>query len=175
MFLSRVVWVSAVGLLTLAGVGCNRPEGLGRLNAPPQGDSDDPHDMSEYFSYHSDQGALSDLSITDIHFVPHSDELSGVGEAKLEQYAGLLATRGGTLHYETSLPDLELIDARIAVANEFLAEVIPSNNRIEVARGLSRGRGMTARESIPAQGVAKQPEPRGTAYNLRDAGGDAGT
>lgn len=175
MFLWRVVWFVAVGMLTVLYTGCTHPKNLGRLNAPPQGDSEDQHEMADYFAYHSDQGAMADMSISDIHFVSHSKELSGIGEVRLERYAELLATSGGTINYETLLRDEQLVHDRIAVAEEFLADVIPSNNRIAVALGLPGGRGMSAAESIPGQAVAKQPEQRGTAYNLRNAGGGTDT
>lgn len=164
----------ALLLLGMGVAGCVPPEDKGVMNAPPQGDSDVRHPMTEYYAYHNDQGMMADMSISDVHFVPHQRYLSGTGEARLERYAELLATTGGRLNYDTSLSDRALIQERISVAEDFLAKAIPSNQRVQVALGGPGGRGMSATEAIAGQEVAKQPEPRGTAYNLIGAGGDVG-
>lgn len=149
--------------------GCADPHDSTRANAPPQGESDEQNDIAEFFAYHNDQGMMADMSIADIHFVPHSAELSGVGEARLERYAELLAETGGTLHYDTATRDEQLIEDRLDRARAFLAQNIPSNRTIEIALGLPGGRGMDARESLAGQVIAKEPEPRDTAYDLAGA------
>lgn len=164
-------WLGCSAILACGLTACVSPEQASRLNAPPQGDSEDRHAMAEYFAYHNDQGMVADMSIADIHFVPHSDRLSGTGEARLERYAELLAATGGTLSYETNLQDENLIEARIANAELFLAQANPGKTTIEVAVGLPGGRGMPATEAIAGQEVARQPEPRDTAYKLRDSTG----
>lgn len=153
----------------LAG-GCT-PDSNVRLNAPPQGAGDEKPAWADQYVYHNDQGILADMSIADIHFVPHSAELSGVGQARLERYAELLAERGGTINYDTAIDDDSLLEERLAVAKTFLAQAMPSQKSIEVTIGPAGGRGMDHRESLAGQGVAKQPEPRNNAYFLRGYAG----
>ena len=137
-----------------------------RLNSPPQGYAEPHHPMASYYAYHNDQGMLADMSIVDLHFIPHSAQLSATGQARLERYAELLSTSGGTIHYDPQISDDSLIKARVAAANLFLTETPANSTRTQVAIGAAGGRGMTAQEASLAKGVAKQPEPRNTAYKL---------
>jgi len=98
--------------------------------------------------------------------VPHSAHLSGTGEARLARYAELLADTGGTLNYDTSLRDKKLVEARLAAARKYLRQQVAGRHVIRVVLGMPGGRGMNAVEAAAAQDVAKQPEPRGTAYHL---------
>ncbi|MBX3395012.1 MAG: hypothetical protein KF841_06555 [Phycisphaerae bacterium] len=170
------------GKLTLAasvmflafGSACNQDTETVSMNGPQTEDSPPQPALAEYFANHNDQGMMSDMSIADIHFIPHSPHLSGTGEVRLERYAELLASTGGVLHYDTNLQNSELLEARLAMAREFLAHATPGKNEIKVELGMAGGRGMTAAEAAAGQGVAKQPEQRGRAYNLTNAGGGMG-
>lgn len=156
------IWLGPA--IALAAVGCQQQRQ--RLNAPPQGDAAHHAESAAYYAYHDDQGMLADMSIADIHFVPQTAELSGTGLARLERYAELLAATGGTIHYDTASRDQALIETRLATAKAFLKEAVPSARPIEVVVGLPGGRGMTAKESSAAKGVAEQPEKRERAYKL---------
>lgn len=164
-----------VSLFALSTAGCIEPEDTTSVNSPSYGDSEKRGTLAEYLAYHNDQGMLADLSITDIHFVSHSSQLSGTGVARLERYAELLASTGGTLNYNTKTRDKTLIEARLNTARTFLAEAFPSQHSIDVATGLPGGRGMVAKEAIGGQTVAKQAEPRGTSYNLGGRSGGTGS
>ncbi len=133
-------------LLLTAVVGC--PPEPARLNAPPQGASVRQPDIHTNFDYMQDQALISDMSITDLHFVPHTADLNGTGRARLERYAELLAGHGGTLMFDTSLSDGDLIAARLQTAESFVNEYVPDDSRIAVVTGLPGGRGMTADEAI---------------------------
>lgn len=162
-----------LALAASVGVGCHKPQPTITMNAPPGGEQEG--GVAEFFAYHNDQGMMADLSIADIHFVANSAYLSGTGEARLERYAELLATTGGTLRYETRLNDPELVDARLRTAREFLMQVSPGNRTVDVALGMPAGRGMSAVEAAGGRGVAQQPEPRNSAYKLAgDSGGTGG-
>ncbi len=157
-------------ILTAAGVGlfalgCIPPENQ-RLNAPPQGESNSRPEWSQYYTYHNDQGMLADMSVADIHFVPHCSELSGTGQARLARYAELLAARGGTINYETSIENDKLIRDRLAVAKRFLVQALPGKQQIDVVPGIAGGRGMDAKEGLAGQAIAKQAETRKNAYHL---------
>jgi hypothetical protein len=156
----------SVTLTIAAFTGCEKPT-VPRLNAPPQGEAQDHPSVSNYFVYHDDQGMLADMSIADIHFVPHTAQLSGVGEARLERYAELLAGTGGCIHYDTGLQDQTLIEARLVTARSFVKDALPSGKTIELAVGLPGGRGMSAKEAKGGRGVAEQAEARESAYYLQ--------
>ena len=158
-----VMFLSLLAVLASPGCVPDKP----RLNSPPQGYSEPQHEMSTYYAYHNDQGMLNDMSLADIHFVPHSAELSATGEARLDRYAELLATSGGTINYDTKIQDPQLIRARINAANDYLKEAVPGTKMIKVAYGLAGGRGMTAAEAKSDKDVARQAEPRKTAYSLK--------
>jgi hypothetical protein len=137
------------------------------LNAPKSYDPADRPNIAEFFAYQNDQAMIADMAIADIHFVPHSSALSGTGVARLERYAELLAADGGEVRYTTASRDEVLIGARLITAKEFLAQVIPSNQCVEVVFGLPGGRGMTVREALTGREVAEQAEKRDTAYDLQ--------
>ncbi|MBK8270333.1 MAG: hypothetical protein IPK83_19370 [Planctomycetes bacterium] len=153
---------------------CNQNTQTTSMNGPQMEESPPQPEMAEYFANHNDQGMISDMSIADIHFIPHTPNLSGAGEARLERYAELLATTGGTLCYDTRMDNKELLDARLAMAREFLAHAVPGKNEVRVELGMAGGRGMTASEAIAGQGVARQPEQRGSAYKLNVKGPSSG-
>lgn len=155
-----------IGAWLLGGAaGCATPP-VQRMNAPPQGEGPGRPQWTEVYAYHNDQGMMADMSIADLHFVPGSPELSGTGVARLERYAELLATRGGTLRYDPTIRDDDLIKARLESAASFLRQAMPGDKGIQVVVGGALGRGMTAAEAKTGQDVAMQAEPRGNAYEL---------
>lgn len=166
--MGRQIGAYAISLALML-AGCTVPQAPERLNAPPQGDSDHPAEVAAYFEGHRDRGLLADMSLSDVHFEPYSAEISETGKRRLERYAELLANRGGTLRYESNLSDEALIEARLGSANLYLEAASP-DARLSVVRGLSGKRGMSAAEAAAGSTVAKQPEPRGTAYKLNTGG-----
>lgn len=161
-----------LGAWVFGALGCVAPDEPKRLNAPPQGAGHAHPKWAQLYVYHNDQGMMADRCISDVHFVPHTPDLSGAGVVRLERYAELLAMTGGTLNYDTALQDAGLLDARVQVAKDFLVEAMPSTQEIDVVVGLAGGRGMTAREAIAGRDVAQQPEPRGRAYHMGGESGD---
>lgn len=101
-----------------------------------------------YFTYMVDNAIMHDMSIADIHFIPHSDELSGTGVFRLDRMAPLLNTYGGIVRYETTETDQERIKARISYVEEYLSVVGCDMENIEVKIMLSGGRGMPAVKAI---------------------------
>jgi len=158
-------------LAATLGAGCHQPQPTTTMNAPP---AKDQTRVGQFFAQHKDQSLMADMSIADMHFVNNTALLTGVGEARLERYAELLATTGGTLHYETHLEDSQLLGARLRTAREFLMQASTGSKPVHVALGMPAARGMTGGEAAGARGVARQPEPRNRAYHLAGAGGKAG-
>lgn len=140
-----VLFAAVAGCLVLT-LGCYPP--ASRLNAPPQGDSPRPSELQEPFTYMVDNAMLADMSLTDIHFVPHTAELNALGAHRLDRYARLLDMYGGTLRYDTTLTDEDLVAARIKHVKDFLATTEIEPGRIEVTKDLAGGRGMTAERAI---------------------------
>ncbi len=152
--------------------GCQTDDRV-RANAPPQGHAEDHPRITHYFVYHNDQGMIADMAISDMHFITHTRELSGAGEARLGRYAELLALSGGIINFDTKLRNEDMILARLASAREFLADSVPGARPVDVVVGLAGGPGMRSQEAVAGVAVAKQPEPRGTAYRLAGSGGSA--
>jgi hypothetical protein len=131
--------VCAIFALFVAG-GCP-PHPHERLNTPPQGANDVPSEHQASFAYMHDNAMLMEMCLRDMHFVPHQSMLSGLGEARLDRYAELLAECGGTLHYEHATLDKDLIQARLDSARRYLEERHDNGAlAITVEVGLSGGR-----------------------------------
>ena len=159
--------VHLVSIVALCLTGCVDPSPKKSLNSPRSFEPAERPSVAEFFAYQNDQGMMADMAIADIHFVPHSSALSGTGVARLERYAELLAATGGEVRYATAIRDEALLNERLATAKDFLAQVIPSNQCVDVVIGLPGGRGMTAQEALTGREVAEQAEKRETAYNLQ--------
>lgn len=152
--------VLAVGALLVIG-GC--AEHRSRLNAPPQGHSQNVSDIHEPYQYMVDNAMLADMSLADIHFVPHTDELNSLGLRRLDRYGTLMKIYGGTLHYETDIVDTDAISRRLEHVMEYLAGVGIEKDRIEVETGLARGRGMGGEEGVivHANAITEEGTPAG--------------
>lgn len=95
-----------------------------------------------------DNAILRDMSVADIHFIPHTAELSGVGEARLNRMAKLLHTYGGTVRYETLESEEALVKQRLAHVREYLALTGCNMERVEITTGMAGGRGMSGDEGV---------------------------
>ncbi len=105
-----------------------------------------------------DNAMLADMSLADIHFVPHTDELNSLGLRRLDRYGALMKIYGGTLHYETDVVDKDAISRRLAHVMEYLTGVGIEKDRIGVETGLARGRGMGGEEGIVVHANAATEE-----------------
>ncbi len=104
----------------------------------------------------TDNAILHDMSIADIHFVPHTNELSGTGAARLDRMALLLDTYGGTVRFETTLENENLIALRLDHVREYLDLTGCDMSRVELKVMLSGGRGMPARDVLEARQRVKE-------------------
>jgi len=121
----------------------------------------------------ADNAILQDMSVADIHFVPHTSELSGTGVDRLERMAALLNTYGGTVRYETDLRDEALLKQRLNHVREYLTVVGCNMDRVEVKAMISGGRGMVADKAIivDLKGTAKPDSTRGSQTAASPASG----
>ncbi len=151
-------------LFLIAFSGCSSAPPTERLNAPPQGAADRASSLSESFAYMVDNAILHDMSVADIHFIPHSSELSGTGVVRLARLSPMLTEYGGIVRYETYEKDEKLVSERLAHVQEFLTEEGCDMSRVQVKTMISGGRGLRATDAIRIQNKGTSTE----------TGGDAG-
>ena len=104
--------------------------------------------FGSYFRDMADNALLRDMSIADLHFIAHTDELSGVGAERLDRMAALLQTYGGTVRYETYLADEDMVQRRIGHVREYLTLVGCNMDRVSIAVQAPGGRGMRGDEAV---------------------------
>ncbi len=97
-----------------------------------------------------DNAILYDMTIADLHFVPHTAELSGTGVARLDRLVPLLNAYGGVVRYDTALRDMKLVDKRISHTKEYLVLAGCTMDRVEVKTMISGGRGLPAEDAVDA-------------------------
>jgi len=115
----------------------------------------------------ADNARLWDMSIADVHFVPHTTELSNTGAERLEQMAPYLDTYGGTIRYETYATDENLVAARMEHVREFLTTTQCDMERVEIKAMMAGGRMINAAKAIEivqrsAGGAAESAQFTGT-------------
>jgi len=115
----------------------------------------------EHFTFMVDNAILHDMSIADVHFVPHTAELSGTGAARLNRMATLLDTYGGIVRYETLSTDDEMVNRRLEHVREYLALTGCDMSRVQIKTMISGGRGMTATRAFMVEGNATTVKPQG--------------
>lgn len=133
--------------------GCTEP--TERLNAPPQGQSDRPHQLQAFFTYMVDNEMMSDVSIADIHFVPHTTELNSLGTSRLSRMAAFLDIYGGTVRYATRSNDEELVDGRLTHLRDFLATTGIDLSRVDVTVAMAGADHTSAVDAIQAAKKAR--------------------
>ncbi len=119
-----------------------------RLNAPPHGVADSVHDMQGTFVYMTDNALLADMSVSDMHFLPHRAMLTTLGEQRLNRLAQLINAYGGTIRFNSNLNDDVLIDKRLTATVDYLSESGIDTSSEVVSRGMRGGSGMDATEVI---------------------------
>lgn len=139
-----LVWSAAAGLLCTTA--CNSPSA--RLNAPPHGEPYETHEMQGTFTYMVDNALLADMTVSDMHFLPHRAQLSDLGMERLNRLASLIEAYGGTIRFNSDLEDRALIDQRLTTVCEYLAEAGMDTTSEIVKEDMPGGRGMDAGQVI---------------------------
>ena len=114
-----------------------------------------------------DNATLHDMSLADIHFVPHTTELSGTGIMRLDRMAVMLDTYGGTVRYDTTLTDEFMIAKRLEHVSDYLATTGCDMGRVKLEAAMAGGRGMPADDAIKGKERAAEGDDQ--------AGGSGGT
>lgn len=158
----RQMLVTSIAAALLC-AGCSEPEK--RLNAPPHGRSAATSDLQGTFVYMHDNALLADMTVSDVHFLPHRPVLSTVGEERVSRLAQLLDAYGGTIRFNSDETDKELRGARLETVRRHLADAGLDTTAEIVRDDLPGGRGMDAGEAV----LIKLNE--GTYKPKRSAGG----
>jgi len=145
---SRVLAVAALAGMLAA---CAPPGD--RLNAPPQGWTSRQAQLQEHYVYMVDNAMLAEMHMSDVHFVPHSDELNSLGARRLDRYASLLKEYGGQLNYDTDVKEPALVSARLANIRKYLEAAGVSMDRVSVEQGPVCVADASADEAIAARRV----------------------
>jgi hypothetical protein len=133
----------AVGLVCGA---CQEP--APRLNAPPHGVPERAADLQAEYRHMEDNALLTDMVVSDIHFVPQRAMLNALGEERLTRLANLMELYGGTVHLSTNATDEELVKARVEQVRSCLAAAGIDTTAETVVAGLAQGRGMDAAQTV---------------------------
>ena len=87
---------------------CNSPEP--RLNAPPHGTAERTSNLQTMYTHMIENALLANMTISDIHFLPHRAQLSPLGEERLSRLAALMEAYGGVIRFDTVAEDEELLE-----------------------------------------------------------------
>ena len=140
----RTLCATICAALLAAGCSTSSP----RLNAPPHGVAESVHDMRGTFVYMTDNALLADMSVSDMHFLPHRAMLTTLGAQRLNRLAQLINAYGGAIRFNSNLNDGALIDKRLKTTVDYLSELGMDTSTEIVSRGMRGGRGMDAAEVI---------------------------
>lgn len=119
-----------------------------RLNAPPHGAAVKTSELQSTFVHMMDNALLEDMTISDLHFMPHRPMLNQLGEERLCRLASLMEVWGGQIRFNTDLTDDELIEQRKQAIMDFLADAGVDTTAEVLGRDLPGGQGMPASEAI---------------------------
>lgn len=140
---SLLPWTAALALLC---GGCHDPNG--ETEPPEMEPAEAKGDPNEPFVHMADNALLADMTVSDIHFLPHRAALNSLGEQRLRRLATLMQEHGGTIRFDTGLADKKLIEARTEKVIAFLASTGLDTTKEIVKPDLPGGQGMDANEVI---------------------------
>lgn len=158
--------------------GCQDPNA--RLNAPPHGDEPAAtNEMQGTYAYMQDAALLADMSLSDVHFLPHRALLTSLGEQRLSRLALLVKEYGGSIRLSSDITDTTLLNKRVDSVVAFLTEAGVDMSPQTVVQDVPGGRGMTASEVLlilTNEGQYKVKKGGGsTTLSIPLAGGDQGS
>jgi hypothetical protein len=104
--------------------------------------------MSKQFDRQVYNAELADMSLADVHFLPHRTGLNATGTQKLNHLAWLADNYGGTIKLDLKDPASKLAQARVDTVKAYLNCWGLPADKIKVEIGLSEQEGMNAREAI---------------------------
>jgi hypothetical protein len=154
-------------LFSAACVACNSPSP--RLNAPPHGVAQSTSELRDTYVYMTDNALLADMSISDVHFVPHRPMLNTLGQERLSRLAALLDAYGGGMRFSTKLKDSKLVQERTDAVVAFLGGAGIDTSVHEVRLDLPGGDGLDAQQVILIRANEGTYRPGGSGSGSRAA------
>lgn len=137
--------------------GCHEPSA--RLNAPPHGYADKTVDSQGTLVYMTDNALLADMTVSDMHFLPHRAKLTTLGRERVARLAQLVETHGGTIRLSSDLSDESLVNQRLETVKDYLAKSGLAVNADTVVLDIPGGEGMAAGDAVAIRREsAKLPE-----------------
>jgi len=91
---------------------------------------------------------LSDMTLSDVHFLPNRAILNSNGTRRLNHLAWIVEKYGGKILLDAEQPKGKLTRERIKTIKLYLKKWGLSNNKIKVAVNLPQNKGMRADEAI---------------------------
>lgn len=166
-------FVTGVSLLLLTIAACDRPLTATHIQHAKMDEAK--YAPRSYFKNMADNAMLQDMSVADIHFVPHTAEISGTGAARLDRMAHLLDAYGGTVRYETYQTDEAMVNRRIENVREYLAMTGCNMDRVKIESAASGGRSSPADRAITAyEKQTAPPSPAPAGQTTAPPGGSGG-
>lgn len=106
------------------------------------------HELSGTFAYMTDNALLADMSVSDMHFLPHRARLSVTGEQRVRRLAELMSAYGGTIRLNSDETDAALVEQRAKAVVTMLTELGVDTTSEVLRAELPGGRGRGALEAI---------------------------
>jgi hypothetical protein len=139
--------------VALLALGCNDPND--RLNTPPHGqplqDEDGRAKVSDLqgtFVYMADNALLANMTVSDMHFLPHRAQLNTVGRERVARLASLMDAYGGTIRFNSDDRDEALRRDRLDAVLECLMEMGCYATTETIREDLPGGAGIDATEAV---------------------------
>jgi len=108
------------------------------------------HPMTRQFDRQTENAALTDMSLAEIHFVPPRAMLNGTGTARLYRLAWLVQQYGGHIFVDLQDTQSELSQQRMQVVTEYLVATGLPKESIHLEFGIPESTGMLASEATTA-------------------------
>ncbi len=91
---------------------------------------------------------LSDMTLSDVHFLPNRAILNSTGTQRLNHLAWIVEKYGGKIFLDVKKPKSKLTRQRIRTVKLYLTKWGLPRNKIRIAVGLPQTEGMRADEAI---------------------------
>lgn len=138
-------WILSV-VLILSGTACKNMKNTSEAHLARMDEAKAAY--GEPFELMVDNAVIRDMSVSDVHFVAHTNELSGIGEVRLNRLARVLTVYGGTVRYATAVTNEEVIKKRLGHVREYLELAGCDMDRVQFAWMMSGGHGMPGDEAV---------------------------
>jgi hypothetical protein len=138
-------WLVIALALVVCSAGCQQP--AQRLNAPPHGYAERQADLAVEYAHMIDNALLENMTISDVHFLPHRAQLNSLGEERVARLALLMELYGGTIRFSTNETE-ELAAARTRTILEFLEDTGAEVTAQSLVPDMAGGRGIDAAQAV---------------------------